>query len=99
MEHIDLYCERSSPEFWAEPINALTNASFLIAAGAIWFTSRRSDTIVPAVWLFIALAAAIGIGSFVFHTVATSPPRSTISGTARGHHSRSDVPFSLFLVL
>jgi len=75
MEHIDLYCERSSPEFWAEPINALTNASFLIAAGAIWFTSRRSDTIVPAVWLFIALAAAIGIGSFVFHTVATSPTR------------------------
>ena len=31
-EYIDIYCERLMPGFWAEPVNALTNISFLIAA-------------------------------------------------------------------
>jgi hypothetical protein len=44
----------------------------LIAAWAIWLTSNRSGPNSPAIWLLIALAAAIGSGSFVFHTVATS---------------------------
>jgi hypothetical protein len=75
VEHIDLYCERIGPEFWAEPINALTNASFVIAAGALWFTARRSDTISSSVWCLIFLSAAIGVGSFVFHTMATNSTR------------------------
>jgi hypothetical protein len=29
---VDLYCERTDPSFWAEPINALSNLSFLLAA-------------------------------------------------------------------
>jgi hypothetical protein len=29
---IDLYCERVSPSFWAEPVNAVSNLAFLIAA-------------------------------------------------------------------
>ena len=29
---IDGYCERTGPEFWAEPVNAATNAAFLVAA-------------------------------------------------------------------
>ena len=33
---IDLYCERLSPGIWAEPINALTNLAFLVAAFAAW---------------------------------------------------------------
>jgi len=33
---IDLYCERLGPGIWAEPINALTNLAFLVAAFAAW---------------------------------------------------------------
>ena len=35
---IDLYCERISPEFWAEPMNALTNGFFIFVAfiGVYW---------------------------------------------------------------
>lgn len=31
---VDLYCERTEPELWAEPANALTNLAF-VAAG-LW---------------------------------------------------------------
>lgn len=67
---VDIYCERLGPGFWAEPANAITNAAF-IAAG-IWgvLTARTRGEDSPAVWLLIALAFAIGIGSFLFHTVA-----------------------------
>lgn len=33
---VDIYCERLGPSFWAEPFNAVTNASFLIAAWFAW---------------------------------------------------------------
>ncbi|MEX1204007.1 MAG: ceramidase domain-containing protein [Dongiaceae bacterium] len=72
MDGVDLYCERVGAEFWAEPINALTNAVFILAAWGAWHTSRRSSTLSPGIWLLLATAVAIGIGSFVFHTVATS---------------------------
>lgn len=29
---IDIQCERTSAALWAEPVNVLTNAAFLIAA-------------------------------------------------------------------
>ncbi|SDT92452.1 hypothetical protein SAMN05428979_0445 [Stappia sp. ES.058] len=28
---VDAYCERVGTAFWAEPVNALTNAAFLVA--------------------------------------------------------------------
>lgn len=67
---IDLYCERTGPEFWAEPVNALTNLAFI--AAAIWGATtahRRQDTSM-GIWLLIGLAALIGLGSFLFHTFA-----------------------------
>jgi hypothetical protein len=66
---IDAYCERTGPEFWAEPLNAVSNGAFLLAAlyGArlAW---RDGDG-----WLgaLAAIAAAVGVGSFLFHTLAT----------------------------
>ena len=72
MGNVDLYCERLSAELWAEPINALTNIAFFIAAWGIWHFSRRSSTLSPDIWLLIATSVAIGSGSFVFHTVATN---------------------------
>lgn len=65
---IDAYCERLGPGFWAEPVNALTNLSFLVAAA--WGARLAARTRDPAVGLLAVLAAAVGLGSFLFHTLA-----------------------------
>ncbi|MDO5656959.1 MAG: ceramidase domain-containing protein [Paracoccus sp. (in: a-proteobacteria)] len=67
---INIYCERLDAGFWSEPVNAITNAAFV--AAAIWgaIEARRRAEPNPLVWLLIALAAVIGIGSFLFHTFA-----------------------------
>ena len=65
------YCERRDHGFWSEPVNALTNIAFLLAAAAafaLW--RRRRETDYPALAL-IVVTALVGVGSFVFHTVAT----------------------------
>jgi hypothetical protein len=66
---IDAYCERLDPSFWAEPVNAVTNAAFLAAAvyGLVLALRGRDGWL----GLLAAVAAAVGIGSFLFHTVAT----------------------------
>ncbi|ARC88008.1 hypothetical protein [Rhodovulum sp. MB263] len=64
---IDAYCERSDPGFWSEPVNAATNAAFLLAAVILW---RRSGGLPLARALAVVLGL-IGIGSFLFHTLAT----------------------------
>ncbi len=66
---IDLYCERIGPEFWAEPINALTNLAFLIAA--IWAGARLRGTGLNLGWGLAVTLFLIGIGSFLFHSFAT----------------------------
>lgn len=66
LAQVDGYCERLGPGYWAEPVNALTNAAFLIAAGAMWARTRG----LPTGRAMAALLAAIGVGSFLFHTHA-----------------------------
>jgi hypothetical protein len=68
---VDLYCERLHPDFWGEPINALSNAGFLLAAYCVWrlIKSRGLKTSVTA-WILMLMIAVIGIGSFLFHTFA-----------------------------
>ena len=68
------YCERgASPAFWAEPVNATTNAAFLIAAltalGLLYREPNHRRTL--ARHSLIALVFIIGVGSFAFHTFAT----------------------------
>ena len=66
------YCERSGDGFWAEPVNALTNVAFLVAAlliarrlhGQPGGPGRWWD-----LWLLALLAAAVGVGSFLWHTL------------------------------
>ena len=66
---VDGYCERLDPTFWAEPVNAVTNAAFLIAAYVIWRRVRGHG--LPLAMLLVAILAIIGVGSFLFHTFAT----------------------------
>lgn len=66
--YIDGYCERLNPGFWDEPINALTNLAFVIAAFVVWQRHRlQRDWLVS---LLCAVLALIGVGSFLFHTTA-----------------------------
>ncbi|SEQ90476.1 ceramidase domain-containing protein [Thalassovita taeanensis] len=67
---VDIYCERLAPGFWAEPVNALSNLAFVVAALVAWRTARRMGVSAPMLWVLIALAAMIGVGSFLFHTFA-----------------------------
>ena len=69
-EAIDLYCERTGPEFWSEPVNALTNAFFLVAAWFSWQRAKYLNAHSPGAWTLIILLCCIGIGSFLFHTFA-----------------------------
>lgn len=71
---IDAYCERLTPTFWAEPVNALTNAAFVLAALLLWFRAGRAEPTedgTAAAGLLCGWLALIGIGSFLFHSFAT----------------------------
>ncbi|MFV0361438.1 ceramidase domain-containing protein [Tropicimonas sp.] len=67
--HIDGYCERTDFTYWSEPVNALTNAAFLIAAWIMW--RRVRDTGLVLAKLMCLDLFVIGIGSWLFHTHAT----------------------------
>ncbi len=78
--YVDIYCERSAPGFWNEPLNASTNAAFLVAALLVCRALQRmrsgtgrvsaSQPNVADLWLLGFLIAAVGVASFAFHTVA-----------------------------
>src|SRR4051794_39285162 len=98
-EPVRAYCERADAGFWAEPLNAASNAAFLVAAalagrratrgfgGAVGFgagpLSRTGEgahrgfddaaataTFDPAALALSLLVAVVGLGSFLFHTIA-----------------------------
>lgn len=65
------YCGRFSDGFWGEPQNSLTNVVFVIGAmyaWNVWHKEKNGD-----IWqiLLIVLAASIGVGSFIFHSIPT----------------------------
>ncbi len=67
------YCEEWLAHAGYEPWNAITNIGFVCAAAWGWWAFRRTGLIDhPAARLQVALAAAIGIGSFAWH--ATGAP-------------------------
>lgn len=71
-DYVDAYCERLAPGLWGEPLNALSNLAFLLAAAVLWFRyrpERRSTRVL------VVLLALIGLGSLSFHTAATELTR------------------------
>lgn len=66
LAEVDGYCERLGSGLWAEPLNAVTNLAFLLAAGVMWARVGRD----PWGRALCLVLAAIGIGSGLFHTVA-----------------------------
>jgi hypothetical protein len=69
------YCERLDGSFWAEPLNAASNLAFLLAGLAAILLLRRTGGRDRPVAALAGLAAVIGIGSFLFHTM---PQRWTL---------------------
>jgi len=66
-EQVIAYCERSDFSYWAEPVNALTNVAFMLAAVYVWPKTAG----LPLARLLTAILAMIGVGSFLWHTHAT----------------------------
>ena len=72
-EQVFQYCERGTdPALWAEPLNAISNAGFFLAALIFWQCllwrppeQRNADH-----YLLIALTFLIGAGSLAFHLFA-----------------------------
>ena len=67
---VDIYCERLSADFWAEPFNAISNIAFVLAALWAAVEARKRGLTQPILWVLIAMATLIGVGSFLFHTYA-----------------------------
>jgi hypothetical protein len=82
---VDLYCERTDPSFWAEPVNALSNAAFLLAAAFAYSDWRKIGGDIAAL-LLILVTVLVGFGSFAFHTLAT-----------RGAVLLDTIPIALFI--
>jgi len=66
---IDNYCERTGPDLWSEPLNALTNLAF-IAAGAWGLALARRYGAGRFVEVLAWMAILVGLGSGLFHTWA-----------------------------
>jgi hypothetical protein len=72
---LDLYCERTGPGFWAEPVNAFTNIGFLFAAFFSWHLALRDQVQDSGIAAITIMIVAIGIGSFLFHSMPTAVTR------------------------
>lgn len=92
LSYLDKYCERAGDAgLWAEPLNAITNLAFILAAVlAFAFYKRqgiplRNSIEIPLLILFLI---AIGVGSGAWHTLAT---QSALLGDV--------IPIALFIHL
>lgn len=70
---VDIYCERTSAAWDAEPLNALSNAAFFIAAWAAWRLQQRRPNAAfgGTIRALCMIIAVVGAGSLTFHTIAT----------------------------
>ena len=90
-EHVFRYCERATSEaLFAEPLNAATNAGFLLAAlvALLLLLRRPKDAQSADHFLLVALVFLIGLGSAAFHIFA-----DRLSGLA------DVVPIGIFMLV
>lgn len=68
--YVDVYCERTAPGLFNEPLNAISNLAFI--AVALWAARQAArQKADAATWLLIVVVGLIGLGSLAFHTFAT----------------------------
>ncbi len=66
-DSVGYYCGRLGPGLLGEPLNSFSNLAFVLGALLAWQLWRPSSARDRWQLLLIALAAFIGIGSFIFH--------------------------------
>ena len=69
---IDLYCERLGPGPLAEPINAITNLTFLVAALAAWSEAHQKELLTAENWMLISLMVYIVFRVLLMNTPVAS---------------------------
>ena len=67
---ISQYCERTDPSLLSEPLNLCSNVMFIVAAGLL-HSKYRQQTLAASSKFLIAMIFIIGIGSAMFHSIAT----------------------------
>ncbi|MCU4675109.1 ceramidase [Catenovulum sp. 2E275] len=78
---MDYYCERIDFSFWSEPVNAMTNLGFILAGLLAFYLLAQANIKVKHnhphinktplhLNLLAGFMIIIGIGSFLFHTLA-----------------------------
>ncbi|HZJ12992.1 MAG TPA: ceramidase domain-containing protein [Methyloceanibacter sp.] len=90
-EHVFRYCERgASDALLAEPLNALSNIAFLVAAliGLQLVLWRRPEERSPDQFLLCGLVFLVGLGSLAFHVFAT-----------QGAELLDVIPISVFMLV
>ncbi|ACF11371.1 conserved hypothetical membrane protein [Chlorobaculum parvum NCIB 8327] len=65
------YCERTGSGLFDEPVNLLTNLSFIVAAAFVYRLLRDRGQFNRGNILLLTLVAFIGVGSTLFHSFAT----------------------------
>ncbi|MDG1287172.1 MAG: ceramidase domain-containing protein [Rickettsiales bacterium] len=75
-DHVDEYCERIDFAFWAEPTNAITNFLIIFAGLAALRLYNKQFPLHgkkhrPNILILIGLIILTGVGSFLYHTLAT----------------------------
>lgn len=73
-DQVSCYCERAlNPDFWAEPMNAMSNLAFLFAAAFAYadFRNKKPEQGGAVIISLVFLLMTVGVGSFLFHTYAT----------------------------
>ena len=70
-QSIDIYCERTSPEIFSEPINFITNVAFWITFFLLLKKHNKKHYEYEGIriysFILIVLVFLIGTGSFLFH--------------------------------
>ena len=75
---VDAYGERAGPGFWAEPLNAVSNAAFLVAALVMAWRLRGSGLVLG--WVLVAVLVLVGVSSWLWHTLAVAWAGAADSG-------------------
>jgi len=68
---VGYYCGRFSSGFFGEPLNSFSNIAFVVGALYAWRVWRTNG--VGDYWQLVLfmLAASVGLGSFIFHSMPT----------------------------
>ena len=69
-DFIDIYCERTGPGIWAEPLNVFSNLVFFFAVFAAYRLGRRQGALTLDASLLFGLLVLMGTGSSLFHMLA-----------------------------